>query len=180
VEKAKEVMHHLESNKAAALVGPRGVGKSTLAKYVAYTMLKQEQVDYVVVPEGPVNVNELLKTAASLQRRVLLLFDVHPREVYTPRFLPGAAEGAEKPLEAAARAINSLLAAAELDPVGRLRVLGTAPDDELRTLNVKLDTAAVYRVDLGNVEFLADIVKSYIGKRAESCRGVENLARIIK
>jgi hypothetical protein len=116
VEKAKEVMRLLESNKAVALVGPRGIGKSTLAKYVAYSMLMQEQVDYVIVAEGPVNVNELLTTAASLQRRVLLLFDVHPREVYTPRFLPGAVEGAEKPLEAAAKAVNSLLAAAELDP----------------------------------------------------------------
>jgi len=180
VEKAKEVMRLLESNRAVVLVGPRGVGKSTLAKYVAYTMLMQEQVDYVVVPEGPINVNELLTTAASLRRRVLLLFDVHPREVYTPKFLPGAAEGVEKPLEAAARAINSLLAAAELDHVGRLRVLVTASDDELKTLNVKLDTAAVYRVDLGDVEFLADIVKSYIGERAESCQGVENLARTIK
>lgn len=93
VEKAGEVMRLLGSNRAVALVGPRGVGKSTLAKYVAYTMLMQEQVDYVVVPEGPINVNELLATTASSQRRVLLLFDVHPREVYTPRFLPGAVGG---------------------------------------------------------------------------------------
>jgi hypothetical protein len=143
-------------------------------------MLIQGQVDYVVVPERPINVNELLTTAASLRRRVMLLFDVHPREVYTPRFLPGAVEGAEKPLEAAAKAVNSLLAAAELDPVGRLRVLVTTSDDELKTLNVKLDTAAKYRVYLGDVEFLADIVKSYIGERAESCQGVENLARTIK
>jgi hypothetical protein len=63
VEKAKEVMRLLESNKAAALVGPRGVGKSILAKYVAYSVLMQEQVDYVVVPEGPINVNELCSNA---------------------------------------------------------------------------------------------------------------------
>ena len=180
VEKAKEVMRLLESNRAVALVGPRGVGKSTLAKYVAYSMLMQERVDYVVVPEGPVNVNELLATAASLQRRVLLLFDVHPREVYMPRFLPGAVEGAEKPLEDAAKAVNSLLAAAELDPVGRLRVLLTASDDVLKALGVKLDPAAEYRVDLSDVEFLAEVVRSYMGERAESCQGVENLARIIK
>jgi len=78
VEKAGEVMRLLGSNRAVVLVGPRGVGKSTLAKYVAHTMLMQVQVDYVVIPEGPINVNELLTTAASLQRRVLLLFDVHP------------------------------------------------------------------------------------------------------
>ena len=180
VDKAWEVMRLLGSNRAVVLVGPRGVGKSTLAKYVAYSMLMQEQVDYVVVPEGPINVNELLATAASLQRRVLLLFDVHPREVYTPKFLPGAVEGAEKPLEAAAKAVNSLLAAAELDPVGRLRVLVTTSDDELKALGVELDTAAVYRVDLGDVEFLAEVVRSYMGERAESCQGVENLARIIK
>jgi hypothetical protein len=180
VEKAKEAMHLLESNKAAALVGPRGVGKSTLAKYVAYTMLMQEQVDYVVVPEGPINVNELLTTAASLRRRVLLLFDVHPREVYTPKFLHGAVEGAEKPLEAAVKAVNSLLAAAELDSVDRLRVLLTASDDELKALGVELDTAAKHSVDLSDVEFLAEVVRSYMGERAESCQGVENLARIIK
>jgi hypothetical protein len=190
VEKAGEVMRLMGSNKAVVLKGPRGVGKSTLAKYVAYTMLMQEQVDYVVVPEEPINVDELLKTVTSLQRRVLLLFDVHPREVYMPRFLPGAAEGVEKPLEAAARAINSLLAvakavnsplaAAEPDTVGRLRVLLTASDDELKALGVKLDPAAEYRVDLGDVEFLAEVVKSYMGKRAESCQEVEKLARIIK
>jgi hypothetical protein len=180
VEKAKEVMRLLESNKAAALVGPRGVGKSTLAKYVAYTMLMQEQVDYVAVPKGPINVNELLTTAASLRRRVLLLFDVHPREVYTPKFLPGAVEGAEKPLEAAAKAVNSLLAAAELDPVGRLRVLLTASDDELKALGVELDTAAEYRVDLGDVEFLAEVVRSYMGESAKSCQEAEKLVRIIK
>jgi energy-coupling factor transporter ATP-binding protein EcfA2 len=180
VEKAKEVMRLMGSNKAVVLKGPRGVGKSTLAKYVAYTMLMQEQVDYVIVAEGLVNVNELLATAASLQRRVLLLFDVHPREVYMPRFLPGAVEGAERPLEAAARAINSLLAASELDSVGRLRVLLTASDDELKALGVELDTAAVYSVDLGDVEFLAEVVKSYMGERAESCQEVEKLARIIK
>ncbi len=180
VEKAKEVMRLLGSNKAVVLKGPRGVGKSTLAKYVAYAMLMQEQVDYVLVPEGPVNVNELLATAASLQRRVLLLFDVHPREVYMPRFLPGAVEGAEKPLEAAAKAVNSLLAAAKLDHVGRLRVLLTASDDELKTLDVELDTAAKHSVDLSDVEFLAEVVRSYMGERAESCQGVENLARIIK
>jgi hypothetical protein len=64
--------------------------------------------------------------------------------------------------------------------VGRLRVLLTASDDELKALGVKLDTAAEYRVDLGDVEFLADVVRSYMGERAESCQGVENLARIIK
>jgi hypothetical protein len=180
VEKAKEVMRLMGSDKAVVLKGPRGVGKSTLAKYVAYSMLMQERVDYVVVPEGPINVNELLTTVASLQRRVLLLFDVHPREVYMPRFLPGAVEGAEKPLEAAAKVVNSLLAAAELDPVGRLRVLVTASDDELKALGVKLDPAAEYRVDLGNVEFLAEVVRSYMGESAKSCQGVENLARIIK
>jgi len=180
VDKAGEAMRLLGSNRAVALVGPRGVGKSTLAKYVAYTMLMQEQVDYVVVPEGPIDVNDLLQTAASLQRRVLLLFDVHPREVYTPKFLPGAVEGAEKPLEAAVKAVNSLLAAAELDPVGRLRVLVTASDDELKTLNVKLDPAAVYSVDLSDVEFLAEVVKNYMGERTESCHEAEKLARIIK
>jgi hypothetical protein len=180
VEKAGEVMRLLGSNRAVALVGPRGVGKSTLAKYVAYTMLMHEQVDYVVVPEGPINVNELLTKVASLRRRVLLLFDVHPREVYMPRFILGAAEGAEKPLEAAARAINSLLAAAKLDRVDILRVLLTASDDELKALGVKLDTAAEYRVDLGDVEFLAEVVRSYMGERAESCQEVEKLARIIK
>ena len=180
VEKAEEVMRLMGSDKAVVLKGPRGVGKSTLAKYVAYSMLMQERVDYVVVPEGPINVNELLTTVASLQRRVLLLFDVHPREVYMPRFLPGAVEGAEKPLEAAAKVVNSLLAAAELDPVGRLRVLVTASDDELKALGVKLDPAAEYRVDLGNVEFLAEVVRSYMGESAKSCQGVENLARIIK
>ncbi|MFZ8808055.1 MAG: hypothetical protein ACO2PN_08105, partial [Pyrobaculum sp.] len=180
VEKAKEVMRLMGSNKAVVLKGPRGVGKSTLAKYVAYTMLMQEQVDYVLIPEGPVNVNELLATAASLRRRVLLLFDVHPREVYMPRFLPGAVEGAEKPLEAAARAINSLLAATELDSVGRLRVLLTASDDELKALGVELDTAAKYSVDLSDVEFLAEVVRSYMGESAKSCQGVENLAHIIK
>jgi len=180
VKKAGEAMRHLGSSRAVVLVGPRGVGKSTLAKYVAYTMLMQEQVDYVLVAEGPVNVNELLTAVASLQRRVLLLFDVHPREVYMPRFLPGAVEGAEKPLEAAAKAVNSLLAAAKLDHVGRLRVLLTASDDELKALGVVLDPAAVYRVDLGDVEFLADVVRSYMGESAKSCQGVENLARIIK
>jgi len=180
VDKAGEAMRLLGSNRAVALVGPRGVGKSTLAKYVAYTMLMQEQVDYVVVPEGPINVNDLLQTAASSQRRVLLLFDVHPREVYTPKFLPGAVEGAEKPLEAAAKAVNSLLAAAELDSAGRLRVLVTASEEDLKTTGIKLDPSAVYRVDLSDMEFLAEVVKSYMGERAESCQGVENLARIIK
>jgi hypothetical protein len=190
VEKAGEVMRLLGSNRAVVLKGPRGVGKSTLAKYVAYTMLMQEQVDYVVVPEGPINVNELLTTAASLRRRVMLLFDVHPREVYTPRFILGAAEGAEKPLEVTARAINSLLAvakavnsplaAAEPDTVDRLRVLLTASEEELKVLGVELDPAAEYRVDLGDVEFLAEVVRSYMGERAESCQEVEKLARIIK
>ena len=143
-------------------------------------MLMQEQVDYVVVPEGPVNVNELLNTPASLQRRVLLLFDVHPREVYMPRFLPGAVEGAEKPLEDVARAINSLLAVAKSDSAGRLRVLLTASDDELKALGVELDTAAEYSVDLSDVEFLAEVVRSYMGESAKSCQGVEKLARIIK
>jgi len=173
-------MRLLGSNRAVVLVGPRGVGKSTLAKYVAYTMLMQEEVDYVVVPEGPINVNELLTKVASLRRRVLLLFDVDPREVYMPRFILGAAEGAERPLEAAARAINSLLAAAKLDRVDILRVLLTASDDELKALGVKLDTAAEHRVDLGDVEFLAEVVRSYMGERAESCQEVEKLARIIK
>jgi len=190
VEKAEEVMRLMGSDRAVVLKGPRGVGKSTLAKYVAYSMLMQERVDYVVVPEGPINVNELLITAASLRRRVLLLFDVHPREVYMPRFILGAAEGVEKPLEVAARAINSLLAvakavnsllaAAEPDTVDRLRVLVTASDDELKALGIKLDPAAEYRVDLSDVEFLAEIVRSYMGESAKSCQEAEKLARIIK
>jgi hypothetical protein len=58
--------------------------------------------------------------------------------------------------------------------------LVTASDDELKALGVKLDPAAEYRVDLGDVEFLAEVVRSYMGESAKSCQGVENLARIIK
>ncbi len=87
-EAAEEVERLLAEKGFVVVRGSRGVGKSTLAAYVAYDMLKKGDVDYVVKVKSPVDVSEV-DVFKTLGRRALLFFDIYPREVYLEKFDPG-------------------------------------------------------------------------------------------
>jgi catechol 2,3-dioxygenase-like lactoylglutathione lyase family enzyme len=70
---AEEVKRLLAEGGFVVVKGSRGIGKSTLAAYVAYDMLKKGDVDYVVKVKSPVDVSEV-DVFKTLGRRVLLFF----------------------------------------------------------------------------------------------------------
>jgi hypothetical protein len=106
-EAAEEVEELLAERGFVVVRGSRGIGKSTLAAYVAYDMLKKGDVDYVVKVKSPVDVSEV-DVFKALGRRVLLFFDIYPREVYLEEFDP------RRPLKKLYGSVEVLLSLAAL------------------------------------------------------------------
>jgi len=155
------------------VTGSRGIGKSTLAAYVAYDMLKRGDVDYVVKVKSPVDVSEV-DVFKTLGRRALLLFDIYPREVYLEKFDP------RRPLKELYGPVEVLLSLAALAERGRkagagLYALAAVHDKALaeayggKAVRDWLGGASFYVPRLNTPEFLAGVLKSYACPDENDC-----------
>jgi energy-coupling factor transporter ATP-binding protein EcfA2 len=172
-EAAEEVEKHLAEKGFVVVTGSRGIGKSTLAAYVAYDMLKKGDVDYVVKVKSPVDVSEV-DVFKTLGRRALLFFDIYPREVYLEQFDP------RRPLEKLYGSVEVLLSLAALTERNRkagagLYVLAVVHDKALaeayegKAVRDWLGGASFYDLRLNTPEFLAGVLKSYACPNEDDC-----------
>jgi hypothetical protein len=159
---AGEVLDRLERDGLVVLVGPYGVGKSTLAAYAAWLALWRGVADAVVSAEevktGLASALENLQNNTG--RRFLLLYDPVPvTAYYEPR---AVGEEAEKEKERVRRAVEEALCAA-----GRgVKALVVLPDELCRDLPPETKQALekyVVKAVLKDVEFLHEVVRRYSG-----------------
>ncbi|MFZ8808923.1 MAG: hypothetical protein ACO2PN_12590, partial [Pyrobaculum sp.] len=157
---AGEVLERLERDGLVVLVGPHGVGKSTLAAYAAWLALWRGAADAVVSAEevktGFASALENLQKYTG--RRFLLLYDPVPvTAYYEPR---AVGEEAEKEKERVRRAVEETLSAA-----GRgVKALVVLPDELYRDLPPEAKEALekyVVKAVLNDVEFLHEVVRRY-------------------
>ena len=172
-EAAEEVERLLAERGFVVVKGSRGIGKSTLAAYVAYDMLKKGDVDYVVKIKKPIDVSEV-DVFKALGRRALLFFDIYPREVYLEKFDP------RRPLKKLYGSVEDLLSLAALAERSRkvgagLYVLAVVHDKALaetyegKAVRDWLEGASVYVPRLNTPEFLAGVLKSYACPNENDC-----------
>ena len=159
---AGEVLERLRRDGLVVLVGPRGVGKSTLAAYVAWLALWRGAADAVVsageVKTGFASALENLQKDTG--RRFLLLYDPVPvTAYYEPR---AVGEEAEKEKERVRRAVEEALSAAG----SGVKALVVLPDELYRGLPPEAKEALekyVVKAVLNDVEFLHEVVRRYSG-----------------
>jgi energy-coupling factor transporter ATP-binding protein EcfA2 len=172
-EAAEEVERLLAERGFVVVKGSRGIGKSTLAAYVAYDMLKKGDVDYVVKIKKPIDVSEV-DVFKALGRRALLFFDIYPREVYLEQFDP------RRPLKKLYGSVEVLLSLAALAERSReagagLYVLAVVHDKALaetyegKAVRDWLGGASFYDPRLNTPEFLAGVLKSYACPNENDC-----------
>ena len=172
-EAAEEVKKLLAERGFVVVAGSRGIGKSTLAAYVAYDMLKKGDVDYVVKVKSPVDVSDV-DVFKTVGRRALLFFDIYPREVYLEKFDP------RRPLEELYGSVEVLLSLAALAERSReagagLYALAAVHDEALaetykgKAVRELLGGAFFYVPRLNTPEFLAGVLKSYACPNEDDC-----------
>jgi hypothetical protein len=160
-ELAAEALRRLEEEGAVVLVGPKGVGKSTLAAYVVWKALRGGRAYGVVKVAGGVGTEAVLRALAEeAGAELIALYDPSPPEVYyDPDYvkLTKAQQVGEALKELGA------LAAAER----RVKVLAVLPGDLYGAVLEKAEKPASellkkrLEVDLRDVRFLADVVHEY-------------------
>ncbi|NAZ33301.1 MAG: hypothetical protein GU356_03265, partial [Pyrobaculum sp.] len=160
-ELAAEALRRLEEEGAVVLVGPKGVGKSTLAAYVVWKALRGGRAYGVVKVAGGVGTEAVLRALAEeAGAELIALYDPSPPEAYyDPDYvkLTKAQQVGEALKELGA------LAAAER----RVKILVVLPGDLYNAVMEKADEPASellekrLEVDLRDVRFLADVVHEY-------------------
>jgi len=159
---AGEVLERLGRDGLVVLVGPHGVGKSTLAAYAAWLAPWRGAADAVVSAEevktGFASVLENLQRYTG--RRFLLLYDPVPvTAYYEPRAM---GEAAEKEKARVRRAVEEALRAAG----SGVKALVVLPDELYRDLPPEAKEALekyVVKAVLNDVEILHEVVRRYSG-----------------
>ncbi len=178
-ELAAEALRRLEEEGALVLVGPKGVGKSTLAAYVVWRALREGRAYGVVKVAGGVGTEAVLRALADVAGAELIaLYDPSPPEVY---YDPDYVKLTK--VQQVGETLKELgkLAAAEK----RVKILAVLPSDLYDAVLKKAEEPALkllekrLEVDLRDVKFLADVVYEY-SKCREAQRGeTERLAEKI-
>ena len=185
---AEEVFSRLVKDGRVVLIGPRGIGKSTLATYVAWrsllggldNMVLDKPMDAVIRvdslnPGDALELNNLIKTAG---RRFIVIYDPSPIEAYyKPEAMQVVRHGTKSDENTKLRKLiesvkNTLKELMEVRNAWVVIILprelyeqvqrGREEDVELRQVLDNLERDVV-TVNLGDEVFLREIIKRYSG-----------------
>ncbi|WP_237179426.1 hypothetical protein [Pyrobaculum ferrireducens] len=171
-EVERKVREVVERGGVLAIVGPRGVGKSTLVRAVLAEVLRRAAV------RGVINVNrlkldDLPEVVDGAGRSYLLFYDPT-----TPRFyeLGGLEKPLERPRPEAVGIVADLVNLTHRGGKPRASVVLVLPTDIYNALGEEVKRLIVPVVlDLKSVEFLAEVIRRYSGCRLEG-EGLRALA----
>jgi hypothetical protein len=183
-EVAEEVFSKLVKDGRVVLIGPRGIGKSTLATYVAWrsllgglgNMVLNEPVDAVIRvdslnPGDVAELNNLIKTAG---RRFIVIYDPSPvMAYYKPEAMQVVKRGNESVKNTKLRELiesvkNTLRELMEVRNAWVVIILPrelydeVSKSEELRNILNEI-RSYIINVNLKNEGFLREVIKKYSG-----------------
>ncbi|MFZ8811753.1 MAG: hypothetical protein ACO2PN_27105, partial [Pyrobaculum sp.] len=178
-ELAAEALRRLEEEGALVLVGPKGVGKSTLAAYVVWRALREGRPYGVVKVAGGVGTEAVLRALAEeAGAELIALYDPSPTEVY---YDPDYVKLTEtQQVNEALKELGALTAVER-----RVKILAVLPSDLYDAVLKKAEEPASkllekrLEVDLRDTKFLADVIYEYSKCREAQAGEAERLAEKI-
>jgi KaiC/GvpD/RAD55 family RecA-like ATPase len=178
-ELVAESLRRLEEKGAVVLVGPKGVGKSTLAAYVVWRALREGRAYGVVKVASGVGTEAVLRALAEeAGTELIALYDPSPPEVY---YDPDYVELTK--VQQVDETLKELGALAAVER--RVKILAVLPSDLHDAVLKKAEEPALkllekrLEVDLRDVKFLADVVYEYSKCREMQAGETERLAEKI-
>jgi hypothetical protein len=158
-EEARRVLEKLESGGVAVLVGPKGIGKSTLAAYVVWKMLRGGAAEAAVRVKKSANELALKRTLDFVKRSTVVLYDPSPLEVYYKRKYMEKTKRPEK----VAKALKELADFLQKGG-GKVRLLVVLPTDLYGVVKDKMPEVfknAVLEIKLNDLQFFHSVIKTY-------------------
>ena len=183
-EEARRVLEKLERDGVAVLVGPKGIGKSTLAAYVVWKMLSGGGVEAAIRVEKSAKELTLKRIMQLVKRKTVVLYDPSPLEVYYKRKYMEEAERPEEVIETLEELEEFLQGGG-----GGVRLLVVLPTDLYEVVKDKVfesfqDAAlekafknAVLEIKLNDVEFLHSVIKTYSSCGGDYSKLAEEIAQ---
>jgi GTPase SAR1 family protein len=167
---AKEVFRKLTEKGKVLLVGPRGIGKSTLATYVIWNSLigglsditLDEPRDAVIRIDSLGDAEEINNLVKATSRKFVIIYDPSPIEAYIK---PKAMKKMRYDLKSMKDTLNELL---QVMDIWVIIVLSQelydviSKDEELKSVLKSVESSKV-DVNLKDEDFLRGIIKSYSG-----------------
>ena len=183
-KEAGRVLAKLERDGVAVLVGPKGIGKSTLAAYVVWKMLSGGKAEAAIRVEKSAKELTLKRIMQLVKRKTVVLYDPSPLEVY---YKHKYMEEAKRP-EVVVKALEELADFLQSGG-GGVRLLVVLPTDLYEVVKDKVfesfkDAAlekafknAVLEIKLNDVEFLRSVIKTYSSCGGDYSKLAEEIAQ---
>jgi hypothetical protein len=175
-EEARRVLEKLERDGVAVLVGPKGIGKSTLAAYVVWKMLSSGKAEAAIRVEKSAKELTLKRIMELVKRAGVVLYDPSPLEVYYKHEYMEETERLEEVVKAL-KELADFLQKGE----GGVRLLVVLPTDLYEVVKDKMPEAfkdAVLEIKLNNVEFLHSVIKTYSSCEGDYSKLAEKIAQL--
>ncbi len=172
---AEDITGKIKRDGMAVIVGPKGVGKSVLARYVLAGLLDSGDVHLVVDVRDTSNLGEFLTDAKKTGFPIALLYDPSPYEYYYYEYADklGKPLGEHEPLIGRIDYIVDRLISrytwAHSHDVREVSFVIVLSDDVFNTLVERREDVKSHavNVDLRDRSFIADIIRSYGEKEVE-------------
>ena len=175
-EEARRVLEKLERDGVAVLVGPKGIGKSTLAAYVVWKMLSGGGVEAAIRVEKSAKELTLKRTLDFVKRKTVVLYDPSPLEVYYKHKYMEKTERSEEVIETLEELVDFLQSGG-----GGIRLLVVLPTDLYEVVKDKMPEAfknAVLEIKLDDLQFLHSVIKTYSSCEGDYSKLAEEIAQL--
>jgi predicted aconitase with swiveling domain len=184
-EEARRVLEKLESGGVAVLVGPKGIGKSTLAAYVVWKMLSGGEAEAAIRVEKSAKELTLRRIMQLVKRKTVVLYDPSPLEVYYKRKYMEETERPEEVIETLEELVDFLQSGG-----GGVRLLVVLPTDLYEVVEDKVFESfkdaelkkafknAVLEIALSDMEFLHSVIKTFSSCEGDYSKLAEKIAQL--